>query len=145
SDVWAVGEQGVQTLTEHWDGTQWSIVPSPNVGDGENFLAGVASTATDEVWAVGYHDSMPSGTLIERWNGTSWSVVSSPNPDVANVLSAVASVPGYGAIAVGHSYPGSASSFRTLAEHYITSCTTPSATPTHTHTPTATATDTPTE
>ena len=36
NDVWAVGSYtgtgGYQTLTEHWDGGQWSIVPSPNPG-----------------------------------------------------------------------------------------------------------------
>src|SRR5947208_2708107 len=36
NDVWAVGYYTLtdryQTLIEHWDGTQWSIVPSPNPG-----------------------------------------------------------------------------------------------------------------
>src|SRR5439155_17221227 len=36
-DVWAVGytnnESGLNlTHIQHWDGTQWSVVPSPNVG-----------------------------------------------------------------------------------------------------------------
>src|SRR4051794_32833678 len=35
-DVWAVGYQdigipGTFTLIEHWDGNQWSVVPSPNI------------------------------------------------------------------------------------------------------------------
>ncbi len=38
NDVWVVGyksfktklEKGQETLTEHWNGTTWSIVPSPN-------------------------------------------------------------------------------------------------------------------
>src|SRR5690349_14028338 len=35
NDVWAVGEAQLpnsasQTLTQHWSGTAWSIVPSPN-------------------------------------------------------------------------------------------------------------------
>src|SRR5579863_7770418 len=38
SDAWAVGGSGINTtntyplnsaLTEHWDGTQWSVIPSP--------------------------------------------------------------------------------------------------------------------
>src|SRR5438128_5538070 len=54
SDCWAVGYynngsggSGVgQTLIEHWNGTSWSIVPSPNVGIGNvgtasNFLEAV--------------------------------------------------------------------------------------------------------
>src|SRR5205085_2469989 len=38
SDVWAVGNNYdggpvlVRTLIMHWDGTQWSVVPSPNPG-----------------------------------------------------------------------------------------------------------------
>src|SRR5205807_2376610 len=38
SDVWAVGEYRdgsgeYQTLIEHWNGSAWSVVPSPNVGN----------------------------------------------------------------------------------------------------------------
>jgi len=29
SDVWTVGYLNYGTLIEHWDGTKWSIVPSP--------------------------------------------------------------------------------------------------------------------
>ena len=29
SDMWAVGSNGDQTLTEHWDGTQWSNCRAP--------------------------------------------------------------------------------------------------------------------
>src|SRR6266516_6025218 len=40
NDVWAVGLRSggrcqFQTLTEHWSGSSWSVVPSPNV-DGVN-------------------------------------------------------------------------------------------------------------
>src|SRR5690242_16534021 len=47
NDVWAVGNtqnNGVgnpQTLIEHWDGTSWSVVPSPNPGS-NNILYAVA-------------------------------------------------------------------------------------------------------
>ncbi len=34
NDVWAVGEYidfgSFHTLTEHWNGTVWSVVPSPS-------------------------------------------------------------------------------------------------------------------
>src|SRR5690348_5630714 len=30
TDVWAVGYSSTGTLIEHWDGTSWSIVSSPN-------------------------------------------------------------------------------------------------------------------
>src|SRR4051794_41154715 len=38
NDIWAVGQYvddtsfKTQTLTQHWDGTAWTIVPSPNLG-----------------------------------------------------------------------------------------------------------------
>ena len=63
SDIWAVGcsnyecnEIGAQTLTEHWNGSAWSIVPSPNPNpDNEvyNLLAGIAYVSASDVWAVG--------------------------------------------------------------------------------------------
>ena len=86
NDVWSVGfytsTSGFQTLTEHWNGSKWSIVASPNVGSGENYLSGVAAISSNDVWAVGnYVDSKGiSYTLAEHWDGTHWSVVKTPNP-----------------------------------------------------------------
>ncbi len=31
SGAWAVGQGQILSLAEHWDGTAWSIVPSPNL------------------------------------------------------------------------------------------------------------------
>src|SRR5438270_413798 len=59
SDVWAVGNFAVsnssssRTLTEHWDGQQWSIVPSPNVGSNDNLFTSVAAISTTDIWAAG--------------------------------------------------------------------------------------------
>src|SRR5262249_7387823 len=71
-----------QTLTEHWNGTAWSVVPSPNVGAGHNYLNAVAAVAANDVWAVGntLTDSSNDSTLIEHWDGSSWTVVPCPNP-----------------------------------------------------------------
>ena len=90
SDVWAVGDfttstsSGTlfQTLTEHWDGTAWSIIPSPSpsgTGSGSE-LRGAAAVSSSDVWAVGDSNN---GTLTEQWNGTSWAVVPSPSPSGA--------------------------------------------------------------
>jgi hypothetical protein len=85
-DVWAVGTKandgaGFETLTEHLSGGTWTAVPSPNPGDQENQLIGVASTATDDVWAVGFKRTTghPRRTLIEHWNGSSWKALKSPS------------------------------------------------------------------
>jgi len=87
NDVWAVGftadknGNNHRTLTEHWDGSQWSIVSSPNAGNQDNFLDGTVAVSTNNVWAVGLGINSSGGsTLILHWNGTQWSVVPSPNP-----------------------------------------------------------------
>ena len=63
TDVWAVGTRQDRsgaipidrTLTEHWNGTTWSVVASPNVGANDNLLNGVSAT-TGDVWTVGSSD-----------------------------------------------------------------------------------------
>ena len=75
NDAWAVGSH-----IEHWDGTSWSIVPSPQPGWIE-FLGGVAAISTNDVWAVGWYYPINSNSqepLIEHWEGSVWSIVSSP-------------------------------------------------------------------
>jgi len=86
SDVWAVGYLGAigATLTEHYDGTAWSAVPSPSPGGAENALLGVTALAPNDAWAVGFYvvtgnEGRPQKTLTEHWDGTSWTVVPSPN------------------------------------------------------------------
>ena len=70
NDVWAVGHGGTSsastTLTEHWDGTSWTLVPSLNPGTADSLLSVTATSATD-VWAVGEtQDSSGFGPLIEH-------------------------------------------------------------------------------
>ncbi|MET9265644.1 hypothetical protein [Amycolatopsis sp. NPDC004079] len=90
-DVWAVGhDAGAQTggldrtLAEHWNGSSWQIVATPNP-DGDSDLLSVAALTRTDVWAVGL--SRPTLNtlvpLVEHFDGTSWSIVPvpSPNPD----------------------------------------------------------------
>src|SRR6266568_2507641 len=91
NDVWAVGSSGnqrsgAQTLIEHWNGSSWSVVTSPNPGSIYNTLYGVTVISAANVWAVGYYVNTTgvTQTLIEHWNGTSWSVVKSPSPATGN-------------------------------------------------------------
>ncbi len=59
SDVWAVGfyinEFGVsQALTEHRNGTAWSVIPSANAGPLlDNYLTSVDAVSSTDVWAAG--------------------------------------------------------------------------------------------
>jgi len=101
TDAWAVGKytvdgDAVRTLFQHYDGTAWTTVSSPNrlLGTGRNqinSLLGVTAIGPSDVWAVGYTVSLddPYQTLTMHWNGTAWSIVDSPNytfPGAYNAL-----------------------------------------------------------
>jgi hypothetical protein len=93
SDVWAVGGKqdsaGIwHTLTEHWDGSVWSVVKSMDAGSSGNQLYAVTALATNNVYTVGQQSGagFPSAALIEHWNGSVWSVVSSPSDPFASAL-----------------------------------------------------------
>jgi hypothetical protein len=131
SDVWVVGEwnpgvppteTGRRTLTEHWDGSAFSIVPSPNAdwaGVDKSTLSGVSGVASRDVWAVGYGEdfaSLKSTTLTEHWDGIAWRLVPSPNPSgdtLPNRLYSVAAVSSTNVWAVGETgFPGKALTLR---------------------------------
>ncbi len=89
NDVWAVGyyygysasldTTVTQALTLHWDGSSWTVFPTPVNMSGlsvtDDVFSSVVALASNNVWAVG-----SGGALIEHWDGTSWSVVNSPVP-----------------------------------------------------------------
>jgi hypothetical protein len=89
TNAWAVGDftntntNNIQhTLVEHWDGTAWSVIPSPNVGTTGSELLAVSTASPTDVWAVGSVTGSVANvnrTLIEHFNGSAWSVVPSPN------------------------------------------------------------------
>ncbi|MFN2593978.1 MAG: hypothetical protein ABR579_03700, partial [Actinomycetota bacterium] len=89
SDGWAVGSfiptpgtrhHEARTLAEHWDGTSWKTVTTPNVGDYGSNLFGVWEHATNDVWAVGSSNkkSGASDPLALHYDGSKWSVVKTP-------------------------------------------------------------------
>jgi hypothetical protein len=90
NDVWAVGYQSpdgvlTQTLTVHWSGGSpgnWTVIPSPNVGNRDNQLQSVDGDLTNDVWAVGYYNDPTNGSrqpLAEYWNGANWTIGNMPN------------------------------------------------------------------
>lgn len=96
SNCWAVGyfKSGntQQTLIQHWNGTSWTIVASPNTGTAQNnSFSGVTCASPTDCWAVGSDRGSITQTLIQHWDGTLWAIVPSPNADGDNynVLSAV--------------------------------------------------------
>ena len=124
NDVWAVGSHTqtdrALTLVEHWDGTSWSVIPSPNVTGANNELYGVVALSPNNVWAVGYWGHISTGffTLVEHWDGSSWSIVASPNPSGDNFLSAVSATGANDVWAVGRSRNPFNFSTTTLIEHW---------------------------
>jgi hypothetical protein len=140
SDCWAVGRyaaggNGVfptldQTLVEHWDGTSWVIVASPNTSPAEdNYLTSITCTSVADCWAVGYHyvntvEGPIYQTLIERWDGMMWTMVTSPNtsPAQQNVLFSVNCASATDCWAVGFYLAGDAgvvnAFFQTLIERW---------------------------
>jgi hypothetical protein len=113
TDVWAVGEAynaatySSTTLIEHYNGSAWSIVPSPSPGTGDGLTGVTTSNASNNVWAVGSYTPAGSSvaqTLTLNWNGNAWSTVASPNGSTgSSVLSSVATTPGAAIVqAVGY-------------------------------------------
>jgi hypothetical protein len=105
NDVWAAGtsmpgptppppllDTPTITLIEHFDGTSWTVVPSPSVGPHSQFqsnqLWGITGVSASDVWAFGSvfpaDGSGQESTLVLHWNGTSWKVVPSPSPFTGN-------------------------------------------------------------
>jgi hypothetical protein len=126
-DAWAVGTYNTasnvgQTLIEHWNGSSWHVVNSPNPSSLYNALFGIAAVSASDAWAVGSATG-PNGTnemLIERWNGTRWNVARGPSPGKAsNDLKAIAAIPGTSAFAaVGAASNSFTGVTHTLIEYY---------------------------
>jgi hypothetical protein len=109
-DVWAVGTSyttphGTVNLIEHWNGTKWSVVASPDAGiDGS--LQSVSAVSATDVWAVGdYFEDTGSGSLVltlaVHFDGKRWSIVTTPSPTGDDNLAAVAVVTARDVWAVG--------------------------------------------
>jgi hypothetical protein len=115
-NAWAVGTDADvdtndgRTLIEHWNGTAWSVVPSPDPGVrpdyySGDFLTAVSASSPSAIWAVGEYESRGrTKTLIVHWNGTAWTRVPSPNPGdprITGSLHAVAATSAASAWAAG--------------------------------------------
>jgi hypothetical protein len=89
-DVWASGfvndNHGVtHTLVEHWNGTAWRQVPSPDArtaAGGFSETYDLAAVSAHDVWLVGnsFDGTATNNSLVEHWNGRRWRIVPSPSP-----------------------------------------------------------------
>jgi alpha-tubulin suppressor-like RCC1 family protein len=104
TNAWAVGVTqdptagNQRTLIEHWDGTKWTVIPSPNpeVGSGAfDELKAVGGIGPKDLWAVGDFSNGINfiGMLFEHWDGTAWTFVPPPSvgTDFATAVAAISS------------------------------------------------------
>jgi WD domain, G-beta repeat len=122
--LWAVGyyyrqDGSPSTLVQRWDGSAWSVVPSPDGYFRDNYLFGVSSSGPDDAWAVGSYNNSTGNyvPLTEHWDGSSWQIVPSPilSSSVTELLS-VSSISATNVWAVG-TYDGPGAQL-TLAQHW---------------------------
>ncbi len=79
TQVWSVGyaedfaSLKSTTLVERWDGSAWTILPSPDPGGSNlpNRLSAVATAGPNDAWAVGAA-GYPERGLILRWRRNRW-------------------------------------------------------------------------
>jgi len=134
-DAWAVGYQNdnnlnqSRTLTQHWNGTTWTQIKSPNPGTTPgctdsvtgNFLNAVATVATNDVWAVGFSFTCTSllKPMALHWNGSQWNVVPTPklNTNDNAALNGIFAFASDNIFAVGYQ-PASNGAVQTLIEHW---------------------------
>jgi hypothetical protein len=130
-NVWSVGYYqsatclcSQRTLSEHWNGTRWSVVSTPNpaTDSGDyDVLKSAGAVSGSDVWAAGYAGNASSGqdkSLIEHWNGAAWSVVPSPSPNYTQDLYGVAAFSSSDAWAVGTFFNYTPYGYGGLIEHW---------------------------
>jgi hypothetical protein len=115
NDVWAVGgywtlsNYSFLTLIEHYNGTKWDWIVSPNAGTQAyyNQLVSVSALNADDVWAVGTSENSFTGAPFQpfavHWDGVGWTQQSTaPALGGSNeMLGVTALEPGH-AVAVGY-------------------------------------------
>lgn len=93
TDAWAVGyyvqDGDTYSLAMHWDGTDWTVTPTPNPGvpnwGTDCALYAVEWVAPGDVWAAGYktiahpEDGVIGGQLlVVHWDGDGWTEIDAP-------------------------------------------------------------------
>ena len=110
-------DTGTYTLTEHWNGTTWSVVKSRNsattASSGDNYLYGVSCTSTSSCTAVG----VGSHVLVEHWNGSSWSMMKTPSV-LGGELESIACTRSTNCVAVGDHFLSKSLEKATLVEQW---------------------------
>ena len=126
NDVWAAGGQriaapdgfvGTHLMVQHWNGSQWSIVPAPvTIGGSGNFIDDIEVVAADDIWFVGDWLKFPPSSSAEKralamhWDGSGFTIFDTPFFDNAPIgghgLTAISAVSSNDIWAVGGGHDG---------------------------------------
>lgn len=89
-DLWAVGNREPpgqdgdrgEVFAMHWNGRDWSLVPTPTPGGRYIQINGSTSLSARDAWMMGHFDAWNDDqySFIEHWDGQDWSIVPSQNP-----------------------------------------------------------------
>ncbi|WTW98069.1 hypothetical protein OG216_34125 [Streptomycetaceae bacterium NBC_01309] len=107
NNVWAVGNgygDDNQPVALHYDGSKWSVLPTPPHGGVYGEFNSVVAKSPTDVWAVGrvlLDDKDRGHALVMHWNGKSWTRVAVP--ETAGPMYGAAPAPG-GIVAAGKTY-----------------------------------------
>jgi subtilisin family serine protease len=77
----AVGSSNSGPLAMRWNGTAWSVQPTPDAGGTQSKLRDVSCWSATGCMAVGGESG---DAFSERWDGTSWSRMATPRPPNAS-------------------------------------------------------------
>src|SRR5437667_10982808 len=84
NDVWAVGVSYNteltlgSTLIEHWNGSRWSLVPTPNPSSSVNRLIAVPAVSQNGIWAVRTAPRRTDTGAMRPWKAAAGSAVANP-------------------------------------------------------------------
>src|SRR5262249_17360817 len=73
NDVWAAGiEPIISAHTLHWNGSQWSSVQTPHIGQSSRIF-NISAIDSSHIWAVGESVLRPTTYVLAlRWDGIQW-------------------------------------------------------------------------
>jgi hypothetical protein len=72
---------GPTTLAERWDGTKWSVQPTPGLSGGQGGLFNGVACQASACTAVGLSITSSAPLILaERWDGTRWTIQPTPSP-----------------------------------------------------------------
>jgi len=126
NDVWAVGYVqpdggSPTTISMRWNGSQWTMLSTPNPGNYARSLHGITALSSNDIWAVGQYSYNSGETylpLFLHWTGTQWTHVTGPEFPDYSVLRAVTAVSANDIWAVGTNAVSNFAPFDTLIMHW---------------------------